>query len=372
MGQQLNQVPPNLDVWEVGGKTYLVRMNDRVSPPIPMIWEVTGEDRTALGIKKVDRKFGSWDEFYKTGALNFGNSRELVNTKEDPVETIYSNYESEVRVKPWLADREILTLWMQAALEGRSISDAELQGSTWWRTHSDTERQWISLNASDPATANALIADNRIRVADLLRAAGIDDASPALAQTIADKWTQGSWTEAYATTQIRLLADPHAGGTLDDALKSFRGGDTTREGEDQVKDLISEWLGPAHSSTWSKANIDSWAGKLRNDPDAKLELEDSLRKHRLALFPEYDNPNLTYEDIAAPWRGVFSQVWGQTPDETDALFAKVVRMNDLAGAEKLLRGEGLKRNNQTVTQNLLSDLNGAFGGQVRKADASIV
>jgi hypothetical protein len=47
-------------------------------------------------------------------------------------------------------------------------------------------------------------------------------------------------------------------------------------------------------------------------------------------------------------------------------------MNDLAGAEQLLRTEGLARNNQTVTKNLLSDLNGAFGGQVRRADAAIM
>jgi hypothetical protein len=373
MAQTLNQVPPNLDVWEVGGRTFLVRMNDRVSPPIPMYWEVTGEDREALGIQRVDRSFGSWDEFYRTGALSFGNSRELVNTTVDPVETIYSNYETEVRVKPWLADPEILTLWEAAALEGRSISDAELQGSNWWRTHSDTERQWISLNAADPTTANRLISDNRIRVADLFAKSGVANASPALAELVADKWTQGTWTEAYAITQIKLLADPMAGGTLDPELTQFRTGlDTTRGEEDTVKNLVNTWLGPAYASNWGAENIASWAGKLRNDPDARLELQEILQKHRLALYPEYANPNLTYEDIAGPWRGVFSSVWGQTPDETDKLFTRILRMNDLGSAEKLLRSEGLKRNNRTVVEDLMSNLNGAFGGQIRRADPAIV
>jgi hypothetical protein len=44
----------------------------------------------------------------------------------------------------------------------------------------------------------------------------------------------------------------------------------------------------------------------------------------------------------------------------------------LFGVEQFLRKEGLKRNNQTVTQRLLGDLTGAFGGQVRKADQAIL
>ena len=86
-------------------------------------------------------------------------------------------YETEVRVKPWLADPEILSLWLGAALEGRSISDAEFQGTEWWRTHTDTERQWLALNASDPATADRLIRDNQMQVADLFAQAGISNAS---------------------------------------------------------------------------------------------------------------------------------------------------------------------------------------------------
>lgn len=370
----LTQVPPNMQVWDVQGTIFLVRMNDRVQPPIPMVWHVRNEqDYAAHNIQRIDRRFNSWDEFYQTGALRFGTTIELPESEHDPLETIYSNYETEVRVKPWLADPQILTLWMQAALEGRAISDAELQGSNWWRTHTQTERQWLSLNAADPATANQLISDQRSRVALMLQQSGVDNASPELAQLIADKWTQGAWSETYAITQVRLLADPYAGGTLDPALKAFQQGlDVTMGEEDTVRNTINQWLGPAYASTWGEENIASWAGRLRNNPDGIQELQNVLRQHRLALYPEYKDPTLTYEDIAAPWRGVFSQVWGQTPDETDKLFTQIVRMNDLGAAEKLLRSEGLKRNNRTVTERLLGDLNQAFGGQIRRADPAIV
>ena len=302
-----------------------------------------------------------------------GSSRELINTTVDPVETIYGNYEREVRVKPWLADPEILTFIMAAAMEGRTISDAEMQGSNWWRTHTEAERHWLSLNASDPATANTLISDNRTRVADLFRQAGIDNASGELIDLVADQWTIGKWTEIYATNQIRLLADPNLTGNRDPLLTDFTTGlDSTRTGEEDVRQMIQTWLGPAYAANWNADHIASWASKFREDPDAKLELEDVLRKHRLALYPEHTNPNLTYEDIAAPWRGVFMQNWGQIPDETSSLFNQVVRMNNLAGAEQILRTEGLKTGNEQVSERFLSDINQALGGQIRRSDPAVL
>ena len=372
MTVKYNQVPPMDEVWKVGNIFYLVRFVPNTHPPIPLVWEVSAADIKALGITKPTRTISAAD-FWRTGALKMGDSRELLNTTEDPMDVILSNYETEVKVKPWLADPEMMALWVGAALEGRSISDAEMQGTEWWRSHTATERQWLFLNASDPATADRLIADNRLRVADLFQQAGVDNASLDLINLVADNWTQGLWTEVHAINQIRMLADPLLTGTLDPLLADFRDGlDSTRENEDVVRDMIARWLGPAYGENWSQENIDVWASRLREDPDAQLELEDILKRHRQALFPGYENENLTYEDIAAPWRGVWNQIWGQAPDETDPLFTRIVRLNDLASATKLLRQEGLKQGNATVANSLISDIGQAFGGSVRRADPAIL
>ncbi len=371
MTVQLNQVPPMDEVWKVGNIFYLVRFVFNTQPPIPLVWKVSGADVQALGIGRPTRTISA-TTFARSGALAMGDSRELLNTTEDPVKVIQSNYDTEVRVKPWLADPDMMALWVGAALEGRSMSDAEMQGTEWWRTHSATERQWLALNASDPTTADRLVVDNRLRVADLFGQAGIDDASLDLMNLIADNWTQGLWTEVYATNQLRLLADPLLTGTVDPMIADFRDGlDSTRENEDVVRDMISNWLGPAYSQNWSQNHIDVWASRLREDPDAQLELEDILKRHRLALFPDYENPNLSYEDIAAPWRGVWSQIWGQQPDETDPLFTQIVRLNDLASATALLRDEGLTQGNATVVNNAVGAVGRSFGGSVRRADPAI-
>jgi len=376
MPQDLHQVPPGAEVWEVEGRHFLVWYVPFTDPPVPLAWFVSSsEERQALGIdtNKIDRKFKSWDQFYATGVLRHGDTRELVNTRVHPWELLKQHYEQEVAIKPYLADPEILALWAAAMMEGREITEGELKTTNWWRTHSQAERDWLLLNASDPATAERLISDNRLRVADLLRSAGVANASEALINLIADNWTQGKWTEVYATQQIRLLADPYAEGELDPELRGMTEGlDRTREREDEVRQMIQRWLGPAYAANWSDQHIAEWAGRLRNDPDAKQELEDVLRKHRMALFPEYDNPNLTYEDIAAPWRGVVQQIWGQTADETDPLFMRIVRTNDLATAEQILRTEGLRRGIGTVVNDVMTAATSAFGGGVQQSHQAVM
>ena len=376
MPQDLHQVPPGAEVWEVEGRHFLVWYVPFTDPPVPLAWFVSSsEERKALGIdtKKIDRKFKSWDQFYATGVLRHGDTRELVNTRVHPWELLKQHYEQEVAIKPYLADPEILALWAAAMMEGREITEGELKTTNWWRTHSQAEREWLLLNASDPATAERLISDNRLRVADLLRSSGVANASEALINLIADNWTQGKWTEVYALQQIRLLADPYAEGELDPELRGMtKGLDRTREREDEVRQMIQRWLGPAYAANWTDQHIAEWAGRLRNDPDAKQELEDVLRKHRMALFPEYDNPNLTYEDIAAPWRGVVQQIWGQTADETDPLFMRIVRTNDLATAEQILRTEGLRRGIGTVVNDVMAAATSAFGGGVQESHQAVM
>lgn len=364
-------VPPDAEVWLVNNSHYLVYYVPNTSPPVPMVWQVPSSDeRKALGITKVDRTL-TWDQLLRSGALRMGISTEIPNPGPGvhPFDSLVDMYEKESEVKPWLKDPEILALWAGAALEGRSITPAEMQTTEWWQTHSDTERRWISLNASDPATAAQLIADNRLQVQTLLQDAGIDNASAALINAIADKWTQGQWSQAEALTQIQGLADPFARVTLDPALVKFREGlDTTRDREEQVRTLINRWVGPTHAQGWTSDMISRWAGELRNNPDAETELIEALRGQRLALFPEYANANLTYEDIAAPWRGVWQQTWGQVPDESDPLFSKIVRLNDIAAATQILRSEGIKRGNSTVVNEALTSVDQAFGGNIRRME----
>lgn len=371
MAQNLHQVPPGAEVWRVQGVDFLVWFVADTHPPIPLAWMVpSAADREALGFTRPDKTFGSWESFYSTGVLRNGKTTELLNTTESPIDQMMSDWDTQAKVKPWLTDPEVMAVFTAAMMEGRQVTDSEIQGTDWWRTHSDAERAWISLNASDPTTAQRRIADNRLQVADLFRQAGVDNASEQLVNQVADNWTMGTWTQAYLANQIHLLADPSAPGSLDTSLRGMRTGlDTTRDREGTVRQMMLNWLGPAYANL-SEGSIAGWAAKLRNNPDAQLELEAQLRNQRKGFFPNYDE-NLTYEDIAGPWRGLFQQVWGRTPDETTSLFTDVVKLNDLGSAQTLLRKEGRKQGIPKVVYDLLGANEAAWGGQVRPADAAI-
>lgn len=370
MAQNLNQVPPGAEVWQVGDRSWLVYYQRDTEPPIPLLWEVrSAEEAQALGISRPDRTFDSMVDLWRTGALPQGETIQLANTTEDPWNQLVNRYEREVRVKPWLADPEILALWYAAALEGRPLTTGELQTTDWWRTRSEAERQWLALNAQDPATAAQRIADNRAQVLQMFQQLGVNNASEDLIDLVADQWTTGAWSEVYATNQIRLLADPHMEGTLDALIVGFRDGlDTTRAREDDVRALLQRWLGPALASGYSDEWVAAEAGKLRNDTDYHLELETKLRNARKALLPEYEDANLTYEDIASPWRGVVQQMWGQIPDETDPEFLRIIRANDLYTVQAMLREKGIERGVGAVVDEGLDALMAGLGGQVRRTE----
>lgn len=303
------------------------------------------------------------------GALKFGSVFQIPPTQH-PFAGWLDQVEIEAISQPWLLDDELLGIWANATLQGRSVSDAEWRSTEWWRSHTAEERAWLQLAYGDPQTAQTRMNDAAVSIQDSMMQAGIYAPPAQLVQYLTQQLVTGAWSATYVATQIGKLADPSAPGTLDQGVLSVLGGaavDTTRQHEDTVRNMVETWVGPAYGSTWSSDDVARWAGLIRNDPDGKQALEEMLKQQRLALFPTYDNPMLSYNDIAQPWRQVWTQIWGQQPDESTALFQKVVNLNDLEAAQRLLRQEGITQNNSSVLSDLASDLSRSFGPAIRRA-----
>lgn len=339
---------------------------------IPMLYEASEKELQAIFGPGRTIKYdfqGSTKEFNKTGAMEWGSVKELSNQTDNPFDSWAAAVDAQAEVRPWLRDDEVLSLIASALLEGRTVSEAEFQQTEWWQSHNQAQRQWLLTFEADPSTAKQMMSDARLTVADQLSAYGWGEAPADVINYIADQWITGNWSQTFANAQIKAMTDPYSKIKLDAGLSKKLGqrtpGVDDRETE-RVRNLVNTWLGPTYGN-WKDDQIGRWASRLRNDGDAEEELVATLRKQRLSLFPEYDNESLTYEDIAAPWRNFWSQEWGQSADETDKLFTKVVRMNDVNEAGKLLRSEGLKREVGKVTQDFQTSMMEAFGGQVRGA-----
>ena len=199
--------------------------------------------------------------------------------------------------------------------------------------------------------------------------AGIFNLNDDLVNWVAEKFTTGQWSGTYTDEQIKLLADPQLPGDIDTGMQTFidQGGvtfDTTRAGEQQVKDLVAQWWGPVFGANVKDSQIEQWAGMLRNDPNGEIKLIDKLKASRKSLFPEYDE-DLTYEEIASPWRGFVQNAWGQNVDDASNVVQEVIKLNDTVKAGQYLFKKGLEDNVAKPTQEALKAMSQAFGSGQR-------
>lgn len=364
-------VPGDPELWKVGNKTYLVYVVPDSYPPVYMGWQALDDDdiQSFFGpdqdiVYDQEMKFR---EARQLGLLIFGTTDELANFDDDPFSSWSYMMETEAQSQPWIMDEDYQALIAMAILEGRTLTDAEIQSTSWWRDHSSAEREWMKLYHGDPEEAQRRLEDNRALARQVLTDSGLTGFGNGLVEFMADQVTKGAWSETYFNTQVSALSDPESQYTLDESLATFQEDlGTTIEHEDTVSDLVNTWLGPALGQ-WSDDEINHWAGVLRNDPNGEQRLIEMLKNQRMALFPEYEDRNLSYQDIASPWRNYGFAQWGQTMDETSNMFLEMVKNNDVELNGQLLRKKGLRQNVGKVVQDANEALVSGFGGSVRQA-----
>ena len=380
-------IPTGAEYWNVNGNYYIVYFITGTGTPI--YYDTSLQDLENIfgpvefpGVQESVKTPTSqqWNK-----AIRFGDSLELANPniynpEQSPWVSFVDTLAKEAEIRPWLNDEEMVLLLAEATLEGRTVTDAEWQSTNWWRTHTQEERNWLLLAQSAttdfagdlPADAQRKINDDRLAIKNLMEQSGIANPSDELVNWVAQRYTTGLWSEAFTSDQITILADPTLEAEIDEKLNEFiTSGEvdynTTRAGESQVKRLVKEYLGPVFGGNIADSQINKWASMVRNDPDAEINIKDALLNMKKGLYPGY-NDELTYEEIAAPWRGFSTNTWGGTVDETSTLFQDIVKSNDVAKATTLLYNAGLKDGGSDKIKNqVLSSMVGQFGaGGVRR------
>ena len=361
-------LPGNPALWSVGGESWIVY--DTVGSDgesIRVAWKAPSQDdvQSFFGPDQpiiVNKTMDALPD----DVLDFGSTDDLANLTDDPITTWRNTLDTESKTQPWLLDADYQELSLMAVLEGRPLSESEIQQTNFWKDNTDAQRKWMKLYNSDPSTAQQSLVDGQASARQLLADAGIEGATDEVIAFMADKLTMGDWSQTYFTSQVQGLSDPAAGITLDADLTSVIGDTplgTTQSGELEVRNLVKSWLGPTFGE-WDEGLIQEWAGKFRNDPDAQTMLIEQLKDQKMAMFQGYDRES-NYDTIAAPWRNFVSQSWGEAIDEKDPLFTQIINMNNAGEAGALLTREGLERGNDTVVNSVQAALNQSFGGTAR-------
>ena len=383
----LNNIPRDSYVWNVDNQLYVAYEVPGAgdvydNPPMYMAYEVYRNDLVEAGLISKDAPIPTIspirkEDFDRVAILFSGDTNQLTQDNRNPFASFTETITEQSQVAPWITDTEAIGLIAEAALEGREVTDAEWQTTNWYQTNNQSQRDWLRTYYADPATATQTITDGQIAVANSLQAAGVSNAPEALVNWMSSKYVTGDWSQTYTTEQISLFADPYAEGKRDESLENYlsstalTGVDRTTEREREVTELYNRWLGPTLGKLTDNERAEI-AGKLRDDPDYEDALVNSLKQSRLAAFSNYTNPELTYEDIARPWRNLTTSVWGQTADETQGWWQEMVKTNDFAQAQTTLREKGLEQDVTQVTTDATQALQQALGqGSVSQTGVNV-
>ena len=390
-----NNIPKNAVLIDAGGELFLGYEVPGAygqlynGNPIYMLYEVLSNDVFEAGIltqgasPQVNVSLGSKQDLNQYGII-VGGTDELTDDVEHPFIRFTENFEAGKRVNPWLADtsinpntgvtyqQEAIEFLAEQALEQFTPEETQTryEGSDWYQKSTTQQKTWLTTVLTQPAQAEQDIQDKQIEVKAAMEANGIASPPDALVNWVADKAVTGMWTQVYTDQQIALLADPYKPGTRDTGMVNFIEGvgvgtlDRLSVGEKTVRDLYRRYLGPSLGNA-SDDEIAEKAGLLRSDPDAEQQLKSYLEQQRLAMFGNYTNPTLTYNDIVQPYKNLVNQVWGQEVDETQDWFIKMVQDNDIEKAYTTLREKGMEQGIERVQDQALNDLQRSIGqGQI--------
>ena len=320
------------------------------------------------GIRNISEDEEDWNNSLWLGGYNEIDG-DIKLGLSNPFDAMVDNFAKVKKVQPWMETDELYSLWLEGIVEDRPIADYEWQGTEWWQTHTQEQRDWLLTSQGQgvdnlPADAKAFLDNNRIRAAEILRQNGVSNADEvvnadgdSLVEFFATQLTTGNWTELTWARQAQGLGDPLAGIDRDNQLISWLEGtqelpvETTQAGYAQVKSLAQKWLGP-NFAEFENANLDEYAGILRNAESEAVGIamiEDKLKNIRKALFTtDLYEENLTYEDIASPWRNYSYQYLGERMDETSAEWLNILKANDQEKINTILTEYGLNNDNQTM------------------------
>ena len=373
-GRQLNNVAEGAEVWRVGNKSLVVFMVPGTEDdPVYMSWEVSSdEDLEAMfgpDNPIVYTREMSQTQYNRMGVLDFGETDELPATEKNPFAGWEQNLKTQAVSQPWILEEDYQALMAMAILEGRALTQAEIKTTDYWQRTNAAEKQWMALYHGEPKEAERLLEDNKRTVRQMLIDAGAGTEPPqSVIDHIATQWTHGKWSESYARSQVKAITDPYSKVDIDESLAPIVEADPltqTIDQEDRVRELVHQWLGPMFGS-WDQNTIAEWAGRLRNNPEAEQQLVEHLKDQRVAVLPEYEDREISYQAIANTWKQYWIGQWGQNPDEkNDNLWLKVLKANDTEEAGRMLRKEGYNRGVEKVVTDMNALTRRSLGGTVR-------
>lgn len=222
---ELRGIPGGSKLWNVDGEWWLIYNTPRLGSNEPLLlgYKVRdGEELEAItgsANPDADRTLNNKRGLDRLGVIRAGRANELADLGDHPMDALKDTWREEAAIRPWLNDPEMLGITVEAHLEGRAVTDAEMMGTQWWQSRTPAERQWAQFvaengGAQSPAVQQA-VNDARGDVERRMVAAGLNLPGPAgrrVLNYLTREFVNGRLTEAALQRTIETEANPYRTG----------------------------------------------------------------------------------------------------------------------------------------------------------------
>ena len=390
----INTISADFEIWEeiteFGSKFYLVaQLPEFEGSGGAFTWryEITDynaiKDKTASGDLVanvvVDSNYNiiegttdiSSDEY--NNSFYFGNANQLLfNTAEagaQPYDHLVNALMEEAKYSEWILSEDedgrldFLAIAIEAALEGETVSQRDLERTNWWTTHTPTERAAAELFASDPAQYAENSLNTQQSIVDGMISRGVQtinaDVVAGLTKlvntgTIASDAELGRILDKMVNDRIRYAIKPEVQAVL--TGQSF---DTILATNDLAKS-IDQKLGPGASENYDLEAIlqEGQANPAWYNEVFIPELEGAFQNK----YTQFRGTNVkSYETAAGAFRSEWISITGQRADETSQSWQKFLATNDVKEREDIAFAEAAKLGTQTYRDTLSTRMASAFG-----------
>ena len=309
----------------------------------------------------------------------FGNANQLLfSTAEpgaEPYDHLVEALKEEAKYSEWILSEDedgrldFLAIAIENALEGKQVRAADLQRTTWWKTHTPTERAAAELFASDPAAYKENVLNTQQSIVDGMIARGVQtinaDVVAGLTNlfskgTIKDSAELGKILDKMVNDRIRYTPDPEVQAVL--TGQSFDTILATRDlalGIDQI-------IGPGASENY---DLEAVYKEAQANPawysEVFIPQVEAAFQTKYAQFQGTEVKS--YETAAGAFRGEWERITGQKADETSPAWQKFFATNDVKEREDIAFAEAAKLGTQTYRDTLAAKMEKSFGRAGQRA-----
>lgn len=187
------------------------------------------------------------------------------------------------------------------AVKGQWTSDkfqAELRDTKWWKTHSESERKYLTTRYGDPATGKQEMSQAYVKVRQLANAMGMRE-TPGNVKRL-NTWAYNVVAKGWDEGQLRNEIGKYV----------FFSNDTWQGEGGETQEKLRAYaysMGVTMSSQW-------YADKTRNiirGLSTEQDYEDEMRRQAKAAFPQWGkqiDAGQTVADLASPYLNSMSQI----------------------------------------------------------------